>query len=169
MEDFYKATYEGQRLMDDLVDLENEAIGRILSKIDSDEEPEKIKAVERETWELLLKTGVEGRRTGLGFTALADMVAALGMSIDSDEAIAKVEEIMKEKCRAEFDSSIDMSLSRGSFVGFDAKVEKTSEFVQMLENELPDVYERMMKFGRRNISKGEENSTNRIKKQKLTS
>jgi ribonucleoside-diphosphate reductase alpha chain len=99
-----------------------------------------------------LKTGVEGRRTGLGFTALADMVAALGMSIDSDEAIAKVEEIMKEKCRAEFDSSIDMSLSRGSFVGFDAKIEKTSEFVQMLENELPDVYERMMKFGRRNIS-----------------
>jgi len=152
MEDFYKATYEGQRLMDDLVDLETEAIGRILAKVDADDEPENIKQVERETWELLLKTGKEGRRTGLGFTALADMVAALGMSIDSDEAIAKVEEIMKEKCRAEFDSSIDMSLSRGSFVGFDAKIEKTSEFVQMLEEELPEVYERMMKFGRRNIS-----------------
>jgi len=152
MEDFYKATYEGQRLMDDLVDLETEAIGRILTKIEADDEPEKIKAVERETWELLLKTGIEGRRTGLGFTALADMVAALGMAIDSDEAIAKVEEIMKEKCRAEFDSSIDMSLSRGSFVGFDAKIEKTSEFVQMMQTELPDVYERMMKFGRRNIS-----------------
>ena len=152
MEDFYKATYEGQRLMDDLVDLETEAIGRILKKIDADDEPEKIKTVERETWELLLKTGIEGRRTGLGFTALADMVAALGMAIDSDEAIAKVGEIMKEKCRAEFDSSIDMSLSRGSFVGFDAKIEKTSEFVQMMEVELPDVYDRMMKFGRRNIS-----------------
>ena len=152
MEDFYKATYEGQRLMDDLVDLETEAIGRILAKIDADDEPEKIKAVEKETWELLLKTGIEGRRTGLGFTALADMIAALGMAIDSDEAIAKTEEIMKEKCRAEFDSSIDMSLARGSFVGFDAKIEKTSEFVQMMEKELPDVYERMMKFGRRNIS-----------------
>ena len=152
MEDFYKATYEGQRLMDDLVDLETEAIGRILAKIDADDEPEKIKAVEKETWELLLKTGIEGRRTGLGFTALADMIAALGMAIDSDEAIAKTEEIMKEKCRAEFDSSIDMSLARGSFVGFDAKNEKTSEFVQMMEKELPDVYERMMKFGRRNIS-----------------
>ena len=152
MEDFYKATYEGQRLMDDLVDLETEAIGRILAKIDADDEPEKIKAVEKETWELLLKTGIEGRRTGLGFTALADMVAALGMAIDSDAAIAKTEEIMKEKCRAEFDSSIDMSLARGSFVGFDAKIEKTSEFVQMMEKELPDVYERMMKFGRRNIS-----------------
>ena len=152
MEDFYKATYEGQRLMDDLVDLETEAIGRILAKIDADDEPEKIKAVEKETWELLLKTGIEGRRTGLGFTALADMIAAMGMAIDSDEAIAKTEEIMKEKCRAEFDSSIDMSLARGSFVGFDAKIEKTSEFVQMMEKELPDVYERMMKFGRRNIS-----------------
>ena len=152
MEDFYKSTYEGQRLMDDLVDLETEAIGRILKKVDNDDEPENIKQVEKETWELLLKTGKEGRRTGLGFTALADMVAALGMAIDSDDAIAKVEEIMKEKCRAEFDSSIDMSLERGSFVGFDAKIEKTSEFVQMLEVELPEVYERMMKFGRRNIS-----------------
>jgi ribonucleoside-diphosphate reductase alpha chain len=152
MEDFYKATYEGQRLMDDLVDLETEAIGRILKKVDEDDEPEHIKSVEKETWELLLKTGVEGRRTGLGFTALADMVAAMGMAIDSDKAIAKVEEIMKEKCRAEFDSSIDMSLSRGSFVGFDANIEKTSEFIQMMEVELPEVYERMMKFGRRNIS-----------------
>jgi ribonucleoside-diphosphate reductase alpha chain len=152
MEDFYKATYEGQRLMDDLVDLETEAIGRILNKVDADDEPKNIKMVEKETWELLLKTGKEGRRTGLGFTALADMVAALGMAIDSDEAIAMVESMMKEKCRAEFDSSIDMSLSRGSFVGFDSKIEKTSEFVQMLEKELPDVYERMMKFGRRNIS-----------------
>jgi len=152
MEDFYKATYEGQRLMDDLVDLETEAIGRILKKVEGDDEPENIKAVEKETWELLLKTGKEGRRTGLGFTALADMVAGLGMAIDSDEAIDKVEKIMKEKCRAEFDSSIDMSLERGSFVGFDSKIEKTSQFVQMLEIELPDVYERMMKFGRRNIS-----------------
>ena len=152
MDNFYRATYEGQRLMDDLVDLEIEAIGRILKKVEDDDEPEKIKSVEKETWELLLKTGKEGRRTGLGFTALADMVAALGMAIDSDEAIAKVEEIMKEKCRAEFDSSIDMSLARGSFVGFDAEIEKTSEFVQMLEKELPDVYTRMMEHGRRNIS-----------------
>ena len=152
MDNFYRATYEGQRLMDDLVDLEIEAIGRILKKVEDDDEPENIKGVEKETWELLLKTGKEGRRTGLGFTALADMVAALGMAIDSDKAIAKVEGIMKEKCRAEFDSSIDMSLERGSFVGFDAKIEKTSEFVQMLEKELPEIYNRMMEHGRRNIS-----------------
>ena len=138
--------------MDDLVDLETEAIERILGKISLDNEPDNIKEVEKETWELLLKTGKEGRRTGLGFTALADMVAALGYAIDSDEAIIFVEKIMKEKCRAEFDCSIDMSLERGSFVGFDKEIENTSEFVHMLKAELPDVYERMMKFGRRNIS-----------------
>ena len=149
---FYEVTYEAQRLMDDLVDLETEAIERILKKISLDNEPDNIKEVEKETWELLLKTGKEGRRTGLGFTALADMVAALGYAIDSDEAIIFVEKIMKEKCRAEFDCSIDMSLERGSFVGFDKEIENTSEFVHMLKAELPDVYERMMKFGRRNIS-----------------
>ena len=34
MNKFYQATYEGQRLMDDLVDLEVEAIERILKKVD---------------------------------------------------------------------------------------------------------------------------------------
>ena len=46
MNKFYQASYEGQRLMDDLVDLEIEAIEKILKKVDSDEEPESIKMVE---------------------------------------------------------------------------------------------------------------------------
>jgi hypothetical protein len=33
MEDFYKATYEGQRLMDDLVDLENELSAEFYQKL----------------------------------------------------------------------------------------------------------------------------------------
>ena len=152
MKKFYQAAYEGQRLMDDLVDLEIEAIERILKKVDNDEEPENIKLVEKETWELLLKTGKEGRRTGLGFTALADMLAALGHKYDSNESIDFIEKLMKEKCRAEFDCSIDMSLERGSFVGFDKEIEEKSEFVQMLKIELPEIYTRMMKYGRRNIS-----------------
>jgi len=147
----YEIAYESQRLMDDLVDLELEAIERILKKIDSDEEPDLIKE-EKEIWELLAKNGKDGRRTGLGFTALADVIAALGMAYDSDEAIAVVDKIVKEKTRGEFDSSIDMALERGSFVGFDPEIEKTSQFVEMLAKELPLVYKRMMEFGRRNIS-----------------
>ncbi|WP_152425056.1 adenosylcobalamin-dependent ribonucleoside-diphosphate reductase [Nafulsella turpanensis] len=149
---FYEITYEAQRLMDDLVDLELEAIERIIAKIDNDCEPEHIRRVERETWQLLYNTGKKGRRTGLGFTALADTLAALNLKFDSAEAIAEVEKIMKVKCTAEFDSSIDMAIERGSFEGFDPEVEKQSEFVQMLHYELPGVWERMLQHGRRNIS-----------------
>ncbi len=149
---FYKATYESQRLMDDLVDLELESIERILDKVKNDPEPINIKQTEIDTWNLLYETGKKGRRTGLGFTALGDTVAALGFAFDSDKAVEKIEAIMKEKCRAEFDSSIDLSIERGSFDNFDPVIERTSEFVQMMEIELPQVYKRMMKYGRRNIS-----------------
>ncbi len=149
---FYETTYESQRLMDDLVDLELEAIERILAKIESDPEPEYIKEVEVKTWKLLYNAGKKGRRTGLGFTALGDTLAGLGLKFDSTEAIEVTEKMMKTKCEAEFDSSIDMSIERGKFSDFDPKIENTSEFIQMLKKELPQVYTRMMKFGRRNIS-----------------
>ncbi len=150
--EFKETTYESQRLMDDLVDLELEAIDKILGKIASDPEPNYIKEVEVNTWKLLYNAGKKGRRTGLGFTALGDMLAGLGLKFDSAEAIAEVEKIMKAKCEAEFDSSIDMSLERGKFADFDPKIENTSEYIQMLKKELPHVYTRMMKLGRRNIS-----------------
>lgn len=149
---FYQTTYEAQRLNDDLVDLELEAIDRILNKVYGDPEPDSIKGVEKETWKLLSDTGKKGRRTGLGFTALGDTVAALNLKFDSKEGIEMIEEIMRTKCHAEFDSSIDMSIERGSFEAFDPEIEQTSEFVQMLKQEFPELHERMMKNGRRNIS-----------------
>lgn len=149
---FYEVAYESQRLMDDLVELELGHIERIMDKIKSDPEPDHIKASELATWELLYNTGKIGRRTGLGFTALADCVAALGHSIDSTEALNAVDEIMRTKFEAEFDSSIDMAIQRGAFGNFDPEVEKTSEFVQMMEKEFPAIYKRMMENGRRNIS-----------------
>lgn len=151
-EEFYKITYEAQRLMDDLVDLELDAVEKIIKKINDDPEPDYIKQVERNTWELLYNAGKNGRRTGLGFTALADALAALGLKFDSDESIAIIDKIMKEKCKAEFDSSIDMAIERGKFEDFSPEIEQTSDFVKMLSSELPEVYERMMKYGRRNIS-----------------
>lgn len=149
---FYKITYEAQRLMDDLVDLELEAIEKINSKIDSDPEPDFIKQVEKDTWKLLYDAGKKGRRTGLGFTGLADTIAALGIKFDSDESLLNVEKIMKTKCEAEFDASIDMAIERGTFEVFNPAIENKSEFVQMMQTELPEVYDRMMQHGRRNIS-----------------
>jgi len=149
---FAAVTYESQRLMDDLVDLELEAVDRIIAKVESDPEAEDIKRVELETWKLLRDTGRKGRRTGLGFTGMADALAALNLKYDSEEAIEATEAIMRTKCGAEFDSSIDLAIERGAFEGFDPAVERTSEFVAMLENELPEVHDRMMRHGRRNIS-----------------
>ena len=149
---FYEVTYESQRLMDDLVDLELEAIDKILEKVNNDDEPDFIKQVENHTWKTLQDAGKKGRRTGLGFTALGDCMAALNMAFDGDDALSEIDHIMKEKCRAEFDSSIDMAVERGKFECFDPEIEKTSEFVHMLNYEMEDVYARMMKHGRRNIS-----------------
>ncbi|REG90231.1 adenosylcobalamin-dependent ribonucleoside-diphosphate reductase [Winogradskyella sediminis] len=149
---FYEVVYETQRLMDDLVDLELEAVERILTKINADPEPDAIKRNEKDLWNLLAETGRKGRRTGLGFTALADAVAALGIKFDTDEALTVVDDIMKTKMTAEFDSSIDMAITRGQFEVFNRNIEDTSEFVQMLANEFPNTYNRMMEHGRRNIS-----------------
>ncbi len=149
---FYEVVYESQRLMDNLVDLELEAVDKILTKIEADPEPKHIKRAEKETWKLLQETGRKGRRTGLGFTALADAIAALGIKFDTDEALNIVDEIMKAKFTAEFDSSIDMAITRGSFEVFNRNIEDTSEFVQMIKQDFPDMYDRMMNNGRRNIS-----------------
>ncbi|MBL4939834.1 MAG: adenosylcobalamin-dependent ribonucleoside-diphosphate reductase [Lutibacter sp.] len=150
--EFYKVVYESQRLMDDLVDLELEAVDKIFNKIMHDKEPTDIKQVEIDTWKLLYQTGKKGRRTGLGFTALADTMAALGKKFDTDEAIEVVDKIMKTKFKGEFDSSIDMAITRGKFEVFNPEIENYSEFVQMIEKEFPSIYKRMMKYGRRNIS-----------------
>ena len=120
---FYEVVYESQRLMDDLVDLELEAVDKILDKIGNDPEPDNIKQNEIETWKLLQETGRKGRRTGLGFTALADAMAALGLKFDSSEAIAAVDQLMKTKISAEFDSSIDMAIERGQFEVFNRNIE----------------------------------------------
>ena len=150
--EFYEKTYESQRLMDDLVDLELEAIERILSKVKSDPEPDYIKDTEGRTWNLLYEAGKKGRRTGLGFSALADAIAAVNLSFDSFDAIAFTEKVMRVKCEAEFDSSVDMAIERGKFEDFNPAVENTSHFIQMMEKEFPELYSRMMKHGRRNIS-----------------
>ncbi|MFD1016020.1 adenosylcobalamin-dependent ribonucleoside-diphosphate reductase [Winogradskyella rapida] len=149
---FYEITYESQRLMDDLVDLELKAVKRILDKINADPEPDAIKRNEKDLWNLLAETGKKGRRTGLGFTALADAIAALGLKFDTDAALEVVEEIMKTKMTAEFESSIDMAITRGAFDVFNRNIEDTSEFVQMLASDFPEIYTRMMDHGRRNIS-----------------
>jgi len=151
-EKLYEISYEGQRLIDDLVDLELLAVEKILDKIKSDPEPDYVKSVELKTWENLRDKGKEGRRTGLGFTGIGDVFAALGMKYDSDDAMTLLNKISETKFLGEFDSSIDMAIQRGKFNDFNPEHENKSEFVQMIRTEYPELYKRMMKNGRRNIS-----------------
>jgi ribonucleotide reductase alpha subunit len=148
----YEITYEAQRLIDDLVDLELEAVTRIIEKIKSDPEPQHIKQIELDTWNNLYEKGRAGRRTGLGFTGIGDVFASMGMPYDSDQAMELLEKISQTKFLGEFDSSIDMAIQRGKFADFNPEHENKSLFVQMIRDEHPELYERMMKFGRRNIS-----------------
>lgn len=156
-EDWYSICYNQQKLLDDLVDLELEAIDRILTKIKSDKEPEYIKAIEIKTWEDLKKSAERGRRTGGGFTALADALAALGVKYDSEEGLKIAAQIARIKLVAELDATIDMAEERGAFPAFDATLEaklaeENDTFFYMLKNEFPIQWERMQKVGRRNIS-----------------
>jgi len=147
----YKISYEQQRLLDNLVDLEVEAIDRIIEKVKNDPEHEKYKRIEIETWEDLKESGEKYRRTGAGFTALGDMLAAVGVEYGSEECDEVLHKVMSTKLEGEWDASTDLAIERGTFPEWDSQYDDT-EFFDMLEEEFPDIYERNMEFGRRNIS-----------------
>ena len=74
---FREHVMKGQRLMDDLIDLELEKVEQILRKIESDPESDEIKMVEHNLWLNIKMKCLEGRRSGFGITAEGDMLAAL--------------------------------------------------------------------------------------------
>lgn len=146
-----------QRLMDDLVDLEIEKLDKIISKIESDKEPEDIKSVELNLWKKIKQKAVEGRRTGLGITAEGDMLAALELRYGTKEATEFSEEVHKMMAVESYKSSIEMAKERGSFPIWSFKKEINNPFIDRIYNELSDLedFESCMKyqeFGRRNIA-----------------
>jgi ribonucleoside-diphosphate reductase alpha chain len=56
-----------------------------------------------------------GRRIGLGFTGLADMLAAMGQRYDEADPVL-IQRIMGVKRRAEYGASIDLAQEKGSFL-----------------------------------------------------
>lgn len=106
----YMHSYEAMRLADDLVDLEIEAIDRIINIVKNDTDDTEFKL-----WSRIKETTIQGRRAGLGFTGLADAIAMLGLKYDSDEGISQVEQLMKVMFKGQLDSNIDMAIERGAF------------------------------------------------------
>lgn len=81
-EKLYEVSYEAMRLADDLVDLEIEAVDRIIKVVEKDED-----FTEFNLWSRIRGTAIRGRRAGLGFTGLADAIAMLGLKHNSHNVL----------------------------------------------------------------------------------
>ena len=143
---------KAQRIMDDIIDLEMEKIDLILEKINSDPEPEEVRAPERDLWLKIKAKTLKGRRTGLGTTAEGDMQAAMGLRYGTPEATAFSVEVHKNVALAAYASSVEMAAQRGAFEVFDADREKDNPFIRRIAEADPELYKRMKEVGRRNIA-----------------
>lgn len=151
-DEFASDVVKAQRLMDDLVDLEIEAIDRIIEKVKSDPEPEEEKIRELTLWQKVRAANVNARRTGLGITALGDAIAALGVKYGSEDSIAFTEAVYSQLAISAHQSSVKLAEERGAFPIHSHKLEKGHPFFERLRNaSKADVNAMYDKFGRRNI------------------
>ncbi|MBQ0137243.1 MAG: adenosylcobalamin-dependent ribonucleoside-diphosphate reductase [Bacteroidales bacterium] len=141
-----------QRMMDDIIDLEVEKIEKILAKVASDPEPDSIKRTERELWEKIMAKTTQGRRTGVGTTAEGDMLAAMGLTYGTQEAIDFSVNVHKTLALAAYRSSVNMAKERGAFKVYDAQREANNPYIQRIKEADPELYAEMCQYGRRNIA-----------------
>ena len=149
---FADVVQKAQRLMDDMVDLEIEQVNKILAKIDADPEPDDVKAIERNLWLKIKERALQGRRTGLGVTAVGDTLASLGVTYGSEESTEIVEEIYKALAVNAYRSSCVMAQERGPFPIHDHDREMNHAFLTRIWEEDPEIYGLNKEFGRRNIA-----------------
>jgi len=141
-----------QRFMDDIIDLELEKIEAILTKIKSDPEEEEVKRTEINLWENIKRKAQEGRRTGVGITGEGDMLAAMGLRYGTPNATDFAVEVQKNLALAAYRSSVEMAKDRGAFTIYDAKREKNNPMILRIKKENEELYNDMVKYGRRNIA-----------------
>lgn len=151
-EKLYEVSYEAMRLADDLVDLEIEAIDRIIKVVEKEKD-----STEFNLWSRIRETTIKGRRAGLGFTGLADAIAMLGLKYDSEKGLSEVEHIMRIIFKAQLDCQVDMAIERGSFPAWDKKKELSANTIpnswyKWLSDNYTREYTNMVVHGRRNIS-----------------
>ena len=149
---FAKHVAVAQRIMDDIIDLEEEKIDNILAKIKSDPELEEIKHTELMLWEKIKAKTALGRRTGVGTTAEGDMLAALNFRYGTEEASDFSEKVHKCLAIEAYRSSVHLAKDRGAFPIFDAKREVNNPFINRLFEADQSLKNDMAKYGRRNIA-----------------
>lgn len=141
-----------QRMMDDIIDLEMEKIETIIAKIEADPETAEVKATELNLWKKIKDKTSQGRRTGVGTTAEGDMIAAMGLTYGTEEATKFSVEVHKTLALAAYRSSVMLASERGAFPVFDYKREVNNPFMNRLKEADSELYDLMVKYGRRNIA-----------------
>lgn len=141
-----------QRLMDDIIDLEQEKIDRIIAKIQSDPQSDEVKHTELHLWEKIKDKTLKGRRTGVGITAEGDMIAALGLRYGTQEATDKAVEVQRTLALSAYRSSVNLAKERGAFPIYSAEREAQNPFVLRIKEHDPALYAEMQQYGRRNIA-----------------
>lgn len=141
-----------QRMMDDIIDLEMEKIETIIAKIEADPETDEVKATELNLWKKIKDKTSQGRRTGVGTTAEGDMIAAMGLTYGTEEATKFSVDVHKTLALAAYRSSVMLASERGAFPVFDYKRETSNPFMNRLKEADHELYELMVKYGRRNIA-----------------
>ena len=141
-----------QRMMDDIIDLEMEKIEKILDKIKSDPETSEVKTTETNLWNKIRTKTLKGRRTGVGTTGEGDMIAAMGLRYGTPEATQFSVSVHKALALAAYGSSVQMAKERGAFEIYDAKREFNNPYISRIREASPELYEDMVKYGRRNIA-----------------
>ncbi|MBQ9651715.1 MAG: ribonucleoside-diphosphate reductase, adenosylcobalamin-dependent, partial [Prevotella sp.] len=94
----------------------------------------------------------KGRRTGVGITAEGDMIAAMGLRYGTQDATDFSVNIHRTLTLAAYRSSVEMAKERGAFAIYDAKREKNNPFVLRIKAADEQLYNDMVKYGRRNIA-----------------
>ena len=122
------------KIMDNMIDLELEKIDKILAKIETDPETEETKAIEKNLWTKIRKKCEEGRRSGIGITAMGDMLAALGIKYGTSKATIFTQEIQRALATSIYIGSCDLVQidNRPMFGCFDFELEKNNPFLNRL-------------------------------------
>ena len=141
-----------QRFMDDIIDLEQEKIDRIIEKVKNDPQNDEVKFTEYHLWEKIKEKTAMGRRTGVGITAEGDMLAALGLRYGTQEATDMAIEVQRTLALSAYRSSTIMARERGAFKVYDAEREKNNPFILRIKEADPQLYADMVTYGRRNIA-----------------
>ncbi len=149
---FKKHVRIAQRIMDDIIDMELEKIDLIINKVKSDPQADDVKNTELHLWEKIKAKSSLGRRTGVGITAEGDMLAAMNLRYGTQEATDFSVEVHKTLALAAYRSSVEMAKERGAFAIYDAMREENNPFISRIREAEPQLYDDMVKYGRRNIA-----------------